>query len=61
MSSLRALAVAEIELGRLEAAVNAAQGCDVRARETLLEQVIDLAVARRLFGLPDETTEGDNL
>ena len=43
------LAVAEIELGRLEVAVDvaAAHGCNVRARETLLEQVIDLAVARR--------------
>jgi AcrR family transcriptional regulator len=43
------LAVAEVELARLEAALEAAEaeGCSVRAREVLLTQVIDLAVQRR--------------
>lgn len=43
------LGVAEVELARLETAVNAAEAeeCSLRAREVLLTQVIDLAVARR--------------
>ncbi len=43
------LAVAEIELARLEAAVAAAeaQDSDIRAREVLLTHVVDLAVPRR--------------
>ena len=43
------LAVAELEMRRLETALRAAEseGRSVRAREVLLEQVIDLAIARR--------------
>ena len=43
------LAVAELELTGLEAAIEAAEaeGRSVRAREVLLERVIDLAVERR--------------
>ena len=43
------LAVAEVELASLEAAVNAAEleGCSPQAREQLLAKVIDLAVERR--------------
>lgn len=45
------LAVAEVELRGLEAAIEAAEaeGCSVRAREVLLDRVIDLAIARRRF------------
>jgi AcrR family transcriptional regulator len=43
------LAVAEVELARLEVAIDAAEAetSSVRAREVLLTQVVDLAVARR--------------
>jgi AcrR family transcriptional regulator len=43
------LAVAEVELGQLDAALDAAEaeGSSRRAREVLLAQVVDMAVARR--------------
>ena len=43
------LAVAEVELGRLERALRLAEaeGCSVQARDVLLTQVIELAVDRR--------------
>jgi AcrR family transcriptional regulator len=43
------LAVADVELAALEAAIEAAEaeGRSVRAREVLLEQIIDLAIERR--------------
>lgn len=43
------LAVADVELSRLAAALDAAEaeGSDTRAREVLLTEVVDMAVARR--------------